>query len=140
MLKLLSMRTFIPYLFIFLFLAACGNDIQKQKQEASLSIKKSKDGFTIFFQEQKLLSQIAQADFRPYLHPIMAPDGKGSLTQYSPGHHRHQTGLYWGFTRVNGTEVNPDSLLSFFYNREKSPEQQSMVGRDFFHHPGEAYW
>lgn len=61
-----------------------------------------------------ILTQNAKADFRPYLHPIAAPDGKGVLTEYSPGHHKHQTGIYWGYTRVNG--------------------------RDYFHHPGDGYW
>jgi putative membrane-bound dehydrogenase-like protein len=61
-----------------------------------------------------ILTQVAKADFRPYLHPIVAPDGKGVLTEYSPGHHKHQTGIYWGFTRVNG--------------------------RDYFHHPADNYW
>lgn len=61
-----------------------------------------------------IVTQHAKADFRPYLHPIAAPDGKGVLTEYSPGHHKHQTGLYWGFTRVNG--------------------------RDYFHHPQGDYW
>ncbi len=61
-----------------------------------------------------ILTQAAKADFRPFLHPIVAPDGKGVLTEFSPGHHTHQTGLYWGFTRVNG--------------------------RDYFHHPEGSYW
>ncbi len=61
-----------------------------------------------------ILVQNAKRSFRPFLHPIVAPDGRGILTQLSPQHHRHQTGLFWGFTRVNG--------------------------RDFFHHPGEGYW
>ncbi|HLL95607.1 MAG TPA: PVC-type heme-binding CxxCH protein [Spirosoma sp.] len=61
-----------------------------------------------------ILIQTAKADFRPFIHPIQAPDGKGVLTEYSPGHHKHQTGLYWGFTRVNG--------------------------RDYFHHPQGDYW
>ncbi|MEQ9377206.1 MAG: PmoA family protein [Imperialibacter sp.] len=61
-----------------------------------------------------LVTQNVRPDFRPYLHPIVAPDGKGQLTEYSPGHHKHQTGLYWGFTRVNG--------------------------RDYFHHPEGDYW
>ncbi len=64
--------------------------------------------------DQPILTQHVKPDFRPYLHPILAPDGRGVLTEYSPGHHRHQTGLYWGFTRVNG--------------------------RDYFHHPGGEYW
>ena len=61
-----------------------------------------------------IVVQNAKPDFRPYMHPIAAPDGKGVLTEYSPGHHKHQTGLYWGFTRVNG--------------------------RDYFHHPEGDYW
>ena len=64
--------------------------------------------------EQPIVSQHADADHRPFLHPIVAPDGRGLLTEYSPGHHKHQTGLYWGFTRVNG--------------------------RDYFHHPADGYW
>ena len=61
-----------------------------------------------------VLTAIAGADSRPYVHPISAPDGKGVLTEYSPSHHKHQTGLYWGFTRVNG--------------------------RDFFHNVGGDHW
>ena len=64
--------------------------------------------------DEPILVQNAREDHRPYIHPIVAPDGKGILTEYSPGHHRHQTGLYWGFTRVNG--------------------------RDYFHHPADGYW
>ncbi|MEQ8685803.1 MAG: PmoA family protein [Imperialibacter sp.] len=65
-------------------------------------------------ESEPLVTQNVRPDFRPYLHPIVAPDGKGQLTEYSPGHHKHQTGLYWGFTRVNG--------------------------RDYFHHPEGDYW
>ena len=64
--------------------------------------------------EDTLLTVQARPNFRPFLHPIRAPDGRGFFTQYSPGHHPHQTGLYWGFTRVNG--------------------------RDYFHHPEGEYW
>lgn len=64
--------------------------------------------------EQPLLTQHARPDFRPYIHPLVAPDGRGVLTEYRPSHHPHQTGLYWGFTRVNG--------------------------RDYFHHPEAEYW
>ena len=46
--------------------------------------------------EQPIVTQNALQGHRPYLHPINAPDGKGSITEYSPGHHTHQTGLYWG--------------------------------------------
>jgi hypothetical protein len=63
---------------------------------------------------EPVLTQHAASDFRPYLHPIRTPDGAASYTQFSPDHHTHQTGLYWGFTRVNG--------------------------RDYFHHPEGDYW
>lgn len=139
-LKLLFMRTIILTLFIFFFLFACGNKVQQQNIAPRLNIEKSEAGFDLLTNNQKLLSQVAKADFRPYLHPIMAPDGNGALTQYSPGHHKHQTGLYWGFTRINGAKANPDSLLRFFYNPKKTAEQQALVGRDFFHHPGAGYW
>src|SRR5918999_938434 len=61
-----------------------------------------------------LLTHNVKPDFRPYVHPITAPDGRGVLTELSPAHHTHQTGLYWGFTRLNG--------------------------RDYFHNPGGDYW
>ncbi len=64
--------------------------------------------------KEPVLVQHAEEGFRPYLHPLNAPDHKGVLTEYSPSHHKHQTGIYWGFTRVNG--------------------------RDFFHNPGSDYW
>src|SRR5688500_8428144 len=64
--------------------------------------------------DKAIVTQNARADFRPYVHPIVAPDGEGVLTEYSPGHHKHQTGLYWGFTRVNG--------------------------RDYFHNPTGEFW
>ncbi|HEX6069844.1 MAG TPA: DUF6807 family protein, partial [Longimicrobiaceae bacterium] len=62
-------------------------------------------------EERALLTQNARPGFRPYLHPIETPDGRGAFTEFSPGHHRHQTGLYWGFTRLNGRDYfhNPDS-------------------------------
>ena len=51
-----------------------------------------------------LLVQNAQEGIRPYIHPIKAPDGKGELTEFSPGHHKHQTGLYWGLKEANGRD------------------------------------
>ena len=79
-----------------------------QDQEAhTISVLRAKGS-------EPILVQNAGSDHRPYLHPIVAPDGNGVMTQYSPGHHKHQTGIYWGFTRVNG--------------------------RDYFHNPAEGYW
>lgn len=87
-----------------------------QDTQVVLSIKQNKtDGTISVYREGKLiLTQNAGPDFRPYIHPIIPPDGKGVLTEFSPPHHKHQTGLYWGFTRLNG--------------------------RDFFHSPGNGYW
>jgi hypothetical protein len=51
-----------------------------------------------------LLTQHVEPGTRPYIHPIMAPDGNGVLTEVSPAHHRHQTGLYWGLKKVNGRD------------------------------------
>lgn len=85
---------------------------------APLQLIENKDDGTISVvragSNEPILVQNARDDHRPYIHPIVAPDGKGELTQYSPGHHKHQTGLYWGFTRLNG--------------------------RDYFHNPSDGFW
>jgi len=81
--------------------------IEQDEQAATISVFRVGN-------PKPILTQNAKADGRPYLHPIAAPDGKGVLTEYSPAHHRHQTGLYWGFTRLNG--------------------------RDYFHNPHGDYW
>lgn len=61
-----------------------------------------------------ILTQNAAAETRPFLHPLVAPDGRGVLTELRPAHHVHQTGVYWGLTRLNG--------------------------RDYFHNGGAGYW
>ena len=85
--------------------------------------------------EDPILIQNASMDHRPYIHPIVSPDGKGILTEYSPGHHKHQTGLYWGFTRINGTGADEETLKEWFYKKDKTEEIKTQIGRDFFHHP-----
>ena len=107
-------------LLLLLVVVACTRPSNEQsvKEEASLIIRQDEGDTTLsVFREGEtnpIVVQNAKPDFRPYLHPIAAPDGKGVLTEYSPGHHKHQTGLYWGYTRVNG--------------------------RDYFHHPQGDYW
>jgi len=49
-----------------------------------------------------LLTHRIQADQRPSMHPIHAPDGIGVLTEDAPSHHPWQHGLYTGFNLVNG--------------------------------------
>jgi hypothetical protein len=51
-----------------------------------------------------ILTENARQDGRPYLDPIVAPDGNGVITEYRPAHHLHQAGIYWGFKLVNGRE------------------------------------
>jgi len=34
--------------------------------------------------QSPILTQHARSNHRPYIHPIIAPDGKGVLTEYSP--------------------------------------------------------
>ena len=93
-------------------LASCTPDAD----DRLLRIVESGDGLAVHSASggEPLLVQNALPDFRPYLHPVAAPDGRGFVTEFSPDHHRHQTGLYWGFTRLNG--------------------------RDYFHHPEGDYW
>jgi hypothetical protein len=54
--------------------------------------------------DELLLTQNVKSNVRPYIHPIVAPDGNGMLTEFSPSHHKHQTGLYWGLKKVNGRD------------------------------------
>ncbi|GLU53723.1 hypothetical protein Dfri01_31840 [Dyadobacter frigoris] len=121
----MSILRSLPLFLLFIFLNL-GFPFQEKKEEhkgklakdSQLHIVQNQSAETIsIFRENEtkpILTQNAKANFRPYLHPLVAPDGKGVLTEYSPGHHKHQTGIYWGYTRVNG--------------------------RDYFHHPDQGYW
>ena len=121
---------------------SCGNQKSGEiKSEGPVKLRIEQDEaagiLTVFRQggNDPIVTQIAEQDHRPFLHPIVAPDGKGELTEYSPGHHKHQTGLYWGFTRVNGqTSVSKDILNEWFYNPDKPEAIARAIGRDYFHH------
>jgi len=88
---------------------AMGTALYLRQDIAASTISVLRDGH-----ENPILTQNARPDFRPYIHPIAASDGRDVLTEYGPEHHSHQTGLYWGFTRVND--------------------------RDFFQHPEGTHW
>ena len=123
---------------------SCGNNQENEPSTAHFKIVEDKNSETLaVFRiggSDPVLTQNAQSGMRPYLHPIMAPDGNGSLTEFSPGHHKHQTGLYWGFTRVNGSGAPADTLKRWFYDRNKPPHIKEMIGRDYFHFNGESHW
>lgn len=98
----------LPHLLIFLFsVPVFAGTLRLDKSSDKISVYREND-------PEPILVENVREDHRPYIHPIVAPDGNGVLTEYSPGHHPHQTGLYWGFTRVNG--------------------------RDYFHNPSNGYW
>ena len=90
-----AMRT---CLLLSVFAYFCQTTLVSSASEPWLSAKLSEDGNSILVirdgAAEPVVTQVARPDFRPYLHPIVAPDGKGQLTEYSPGHHKHQTGLY----------------------------------------------
>lgn len=119
----MSNRLFFIASLLSLSILAC-NDAGNNKKKGTnntgteLSIAQDVKGTALSVyragDKEPILVQHADPEFRPYIHPITAPDGKGVLTEFSPSHHKHQTGLYWGFTNVNG--------------------------RDYFHHPEKGYW
>jgi hypothetical protein len=74
-------------------------------QDLSLRYDEGTEKISVFNGgNQLLLVQNAQSGVRPYIHPIIAPDGNGVLTEFSPSHHKHQTGLYWGLKKANGRD------------------------------------
>ena len=127
-----------------LFFCGCNRTPATENSNTTFQLIKDETEGTIsvFRRDTKkpLVTQNAKVGMRPYLHPIMAPDGNGSLTEYSPDHHKHQTGLYWGFTRVNGTGAPQDTLKKWFYDRNKPLHIKKQIGRDFFHFNGEDHW
>ena len=150
------MNNVIKYTFFSLVIVCAGFRCSSQdtKQygsinETNLKVKQNKELGTIEIYradgKMPIVTANAKKDHRPYIHPIIAPDGKGPVTEYSPGHHKHQTGLFWGFTRVNGNfdihSVGKDSLYKWFYRDKYKDEKVSeLMGRDFYHKYQGDYW
>lgn len=105
-------------LFAATLVISSGSQITHAQQPPALTAEVDESGQQIVIHragvDAPIVTQHARPDFRPYLHPLVAPDGNGILTEVSPDHHKHQTGVCWGFTRLNG--------------------------RDYFHHPEGSYW
>lgn len=78
---------------------AGGTVLRMRQDQAAGAIQVYREGG-----KEPILTQVAPPDNRPYLHPIVAPDGKGVLTEYRPSHHLHQTGVFWGLKMVNGRD------------------------------------
>lgn len=141
------MRKFIVILLVGVLFFSCKNDPNTETPssnltEATFQIKATDQTIEVFRTNGKtaLVTQNAKSDMRPYLHPILAPNTKVALTEYSPGHHKHQTGLYWGFTRVNGTGADEAMLKESFYKKDKTTDVKAKIGRDYFHNNGASHW
>jgi len=91
-----------------LFIALCHPNFRAEKSSyaPTLNIRYDEisETMSVFRDETLVLVQNVKQDIRPYIHPIIAPDGNGVLTEFSPNHHKHQTGLYWGLKKVNGRD------------------------------------
>jgi hypothetical protein len=112
------------FLFVcFIAIAGCQPSSSTKNEGNTLRVIEDENAgtFSIYRTEAEtpLLVQNAQAATRPYIHPIMAPDGKGVLTEFQPDHHLHQTGLYWGLKRVNERD--------FFMNWQENHWQKASA-------------
>lgn len=76
-----------------------GQEFRIVKESSSQLMEIYKNGI-----DHPLVTMHAKEDMRAFLHPIIAPDGKGVLTEIHPAHHLHQTGVYWGLKKVNGRD------------------------------------
>ena len=96
------MKSFSIALIIFLIQSGCSS----RKQILTAHHDQNAGTISVFRNDdpEPLLLQNAMPEIRPYIHPIKAPDGNGVLTEFSPAHHKHQTGLYWGLKQVNGRD------------------------------------
>lgn len=110
-------KNFYTFAFAIAVLLGANLSLLAQNQPSKLHVSMdAEDSIQVARENESksIITQVARPDFRPYIHPWTSPDGKSTLTEFSPDHHKHQTGLYWGFTRVNG--------------------------RDYFHHPEGSHW
>ncbi len=141
------MQRILAFLLASALLTSCGPEAPKKlasgvARDSIFQIRQTREMIQVFRRNENiaLVTQNIRPDFRPYLHPILSPGTEVSLTEYSPGHHPHQTGLYWGITRLNGTGAEKEELSKWFYDPDKPEDIKKKIGRDFFHNPGEDHW
>lgn len=142
------MRYYLLLLLVLVGLISCKSEpknkigLAEVNSKTSFVVKKTDSTISVFLEGESspIVIQNARPDFRPFLHPILAPGSDSELTEFSPGHHKHQTGLYWGFTRVNGTGADTTELKKWFYDRNKPDKIKKKIGRDFFHFPDGDHW
>jgi hypothetical protein len=81
---------------------------------AALRVEFSSDRINCFRAggSKPLAAQHAHTDHRPFIHPLLAPDGHGVLTEDAPPHHPWQHGLYVGLNLVNGYGFWTEGLSS----------------------------
>ena len=75
-----------------------------RQDEATNTISVYRDKVT-----EPILTQNAKPDMRPYIHPIVAPDGKGVLTADRPAYQGESTGIFWGLQQVNDRDYFKNS-------------------------------
>jgi len=85
-----------------------------------------------------LVTQRARRDKRPFVHPILAPDGVGELTEDEPGHHLWQHGLYVGLNDVNGVGFWTEGLHQKSRDKDGSFHPQPLAAPDVEGH--KAAW
>ncbi|REE67968.1 methane monooxygenase PmoA-like [Paenibacillus taihuensis] len=73
-------------------------------QPTFLSVESTETCIRIFRggTSEPIVEQRAEPGERPYIHPVVAPDGGGVLTENAPPHHPWQHGIYVGLNDVNG--------------------------------------
>ncbi len=106
------MRLLIIIISVAIFSFGCSSTRQNNQTENNavkiLQVREDNQAGTITILradgKEALLTQVVKPGERPYMHPIIAPDGNGVLTEYRPEHHPHQTGIYWGLKLVNGRD------------------------------------
>jgi len=79
--------------------AAAGHSLRIKHDDQNRIIAVYKDN-----EKTPILTENAYDDTRPFIHPIIAPDGKGLITEFRPAHHPHQMGIFWGLKMVNGQD------------------------------------